>query len=414
MTTFFFHIPKTAGTSFKRVLERCFRHARDIDIPRAEAAKLMPAEDDDRCISGHFGGRLFGSPSSLIDKYPMIVSNPSAKVVCLLREPFEQAVSYYFHERELTGLQKVPESVEEFLEKPHAYLQSECLGLRTMNDLNSLLSSIWFWGISEDLEATTKALAERMGADVEQPPRLNVGRRKKDLDPLVLREHRARFEKTFELDMELYHRVRDALLNPSRTGLKWRPETQFLFGPKAQRNQETVAARDDGLHGVVEIAGVLLHDRNWRPRGVFSADEDVGISMFCVIREAAVGIEPALVIEAGGRVVFSAAFTPATPLDRPLSGDFVATAWVPRNMLNLGSFDVGASLSIPNPVRRVASLQRAASFAIDEARGPRSAAGSWKTPFPGYLRPLLDWEVAAPSSWAKEVLQLESQDDEDS
>lgn len=394
---FFFHIPKTAGTSFKRILERVFTHVRDAELSREQAALLSRERPSATCISGHFAGRLFGVPGALLEKYPHVSGNPSERVICLVRDPLEHAVSYYLHDRRRGGLESAGMSLESFLDQPHNLLQSRCLGITDRNVFPDALSSMWMWGLADDLALTVNALSERLGVGFGEPPRLNAASAWER--PAIPAGVRSRFQRKFELDYELYERVRDSVIAPSRARIDWDGTQQFLYGMAADLSGEITTLRFCESGGPPSgqqssIHAIRLHGRDGATKARFESDEDVGVTLTFFINAGDEGAEPALVVERDGAVAFSAAFTPDAGVSLRVGARVSATAWIPGNLLNVGLFSLGASLSIPSPVRRLHALHRALEFRVEEPSRPtRSAAGNWATPFPGAVRPLLDWTI---------------------
>ena len=66
---FFYHIPKTAGTSFKRVLEVWLQTARDEDLTDYDRKRLANSRQGNLCVHGHFGASLKSNSASLIERF---------------------------------------------------------------------------------------------------------------------------------------------------------------------------------------------------------------------------------------------------------------------------------------------------------------------------------------------------------
>lgn len=97
-TVIFLHIPKTAGTTFRGILERAYRPAqmREIygDIPEAITSfqSLPKAERKQiRCLLGHFE---FGLHTDLPQP---------ASYVTFLRDPIDRIISHYYYVRRSPG-----------------------------------------------------------------------------------------------------------------------------------------------------------------------------------------------------------------------------------------------------------------------------------------------------------------------
>ncbi len=75
------------------------------------------------------------------------------------------------------------------------------------------------------------------------------------------------------------------------------------------------------------------------------------------------------------------------------AGTYEATMWIPGNLMSEGTFYLSVALFIPSPFEIHAYAEKVISFAvIDEMKG-NSARGQYTQSFPGYIRPLLNWEA---------------------
>lgn len=79
---FFMHIPKTAGTSLRYLLEREYRPHLEAYYP-PQVPELLPVNSTASAVTGHFKWGFHGS-------YP-------ARYVTFLREPIQQVISHYRH-----------------------------------------------------------------------------------------------------------------------------------------------------------------------------------------------------------------------------------------------------------------------------------------------------------------------------
>jgi lipopolysaccharide transport system ATP-binding protein len=78
--------------------------------------------------------------------------------------------------------------------------------------------------------------------------------------------------------------------------------------------------------------------------------------------------------------------------ERP-RGHYVATAWIPGNLLAEGTYIVGAAISTLDPVWVHFFERDAVAFQVIDAGGGDSARGDYGGPIPGVVRPLLRWET---------------------
>lgn len=75
-------------------------------------------------------------------------------------------------------------------------------------------------------------------------------------------------------------------------------------------------------------------------------------------------------------------------------GSYVATAWVPGNLLAEGGFFINAGLVTLEPYKVVQFWEReAVSFQVIDRMEGDSARGDWAKDFGGILRPLLKWDT---------------------
>lgn len=75
-------------------------------------------------------------------------------------------------------------------------------------------------------------------------------------------------------------------------------------------------------------------------------------------------------------------------------GIFVSTAWIPGNFLAEGGLAVTAVLSTMDPVTVHFLEKDAVAFQVIDQVGPDTARGDYAGPFPGIVRPLVQWDTA--------------------
>jgi len=74
-------------------------------------------------------------------------------------------------------------------------------------------------------------------------------------------------------------------------------------------------------------------------------------------------------------------------------GYYEATMWIPGNLMSEGSFSLSVALFIPSPLELFVYAEKIISFnVVDEMKGD-SARGFYTQGFPGYVRPLLQWDA---------------------
>lgn len=142
------HIPKTGGTSFRRILEDTYRDAilEDYDWltrPKAFSGSTLDASDDEirdalkgiRCIHGHFAAQKYKRLQEIDGIRPIFIT--------WLRDPVERAISAYYFLRANPSEQSLEEmppwergaktmDAEEFLTKTKYGENRQAAQLRNM------------------------------------------------------------------------------------------------------------------------------------------------------------------------------------------------------------------------------------------------------------------------------------------
>jgi homopolymeric O-antigen transport system ATP-binding protein len=146
--------------------------------------------------------------------------------------------------------------------------------------------------------------------------------------------------------------------------------------------------------GNVLLRSIRVVDETGQLVDAVDVREPVGIEIGFTVRNANLPIFPKIkVVSADGNVAFNAMDTSSRWRESTPSGDYVATAWIPGNLLNEGLTTVEAGVVSLAGMKLFARamVRDAVSFHVqdlgdgDTARGP--FAGQWK----GVVRPLLDW-----------------------
>lgn len=400
MTCFFFHIPKTAGTSFKRVLEQWYNSARDVEFKDLDAAAQVLSSAtgrDEWCVHGHFSGRLHNKPGSLLTRYPWVRGNPDAKVITMLRDPVEHAISYYYH---LRREKRTPLKLLEFLSSEHKVSQSSALGVRHEDQIDQMLSSFAFIGVSDRLQDSINQCAAALGKRSATASHERIGTRDGQISAIGADEI-AEIERIFELDRKIYDRVKSNVVKnvqPVR-----RPEIQFeylfesdkLIATSAGRRSDAISTHEvDGEALAARLTKVEAVDERGAPSTEFVCNACVRIVIEFVVETGEINVEPALRVFREGATAFVVAYTPdARPTNTFGPGRHRVEAIIPANILNTGRYDIEASLNVVDvPVKRLDVSNPTLAIRIhDGALGERTAKGSYEFEFPGVVRPLVDW-----------------------
>lgn len=203
----YYHIPKTAGTSCKRVLEAWFpKLIRDREL--ALTTSLMKEAGEDSFLSGHFATRLVGHSLALLDLAPELRGASEHTVFTVLRDPLEHAVSAYYH---LRDIDKDPVGgLIRFLERGHPFQHSMALDIPSSEYIATALDSFSVVGDTSDLQRSLDVLADLLGKPRVEVPSVRIGTRDSQLISLTA-EERSRFEKRWSLEYEIYEAARDRL-----------------------------------------------------------------------------------------------------------------------------------------------------------------------------------------------------------
>lgn len=203
----FYHIPKTAGTSSRRVIEAWFPTIyRDYDYRSAPLD--ASADTSSVCLIGHFAGRLLGHELALLDLLPSLKGPNPETLFTVLREPLDHAVSAYYHMRDIDKDRLG--SLAEFLENGHPFQTSVVLGIPDSDCISPALDSFAVVGDTSDLQKTFDVLADQLEKPRLKVPTVRVGTRDAQVITLNASE-RSRFEKMWPLDFEIYEVARDRL-----------------------------------------------------------------------------------------------------------------------------------------------------------------------------------------------------------
>jgi lipopolysaccharide transport system ATP-binding protein len=122
----------------------------------------------------------------------------------------------------------------------------------------------------------------------------------------------------------------------------------------------------------------------------------VGIELaFTVLREGPPIFPKIKIVDERGDVAFNAMDTSPRWQDPSPPGDYVATAWIPGNLLNEGLMSVQVAVVSVGPVKLQphAGLTDAVSFHVQDPGEGDSARGLYQGQWRGVVRPLLNWTV---------------------
>jgi lipopolysaccharide transport system ATP-binding protein len=161
----------------------------------------------------------------------------------------------------------------------------------------------------------------------------------------------------------------------------------------SERVWREASAPGNDLARILSIR-VLPHEG--MPPGVVDVRRPIGIEIgFKVLRDGKPLFPKLKVLDQEGAVAFNAMDTDERWLPPTPPGRYVATAWIPANLLNEGSAIVEAaicSLDFPKLEHHAAVYEAVSIEVLDPGEGD-SARGRFGGQWRGVVRPLLDWTV---------------------
>ncbi len=121
--------------------------------------------------------------------------------------------------------------------------------------------------------------------------------------------------------------------------------------------------------------------------------EPVGIELRFRVLEAGPPVVPKIKLVAGGHIAFNAMDVDPRWLEPSPPGEYVATAWIPPNLLNEGLMRVDAAVcSIDSPkLHHHVSVHEAVTFHVQDPLEGDSSRGTFTGQWRGVVRPLLEW-----------------------
>ncbi len=211
----FTHIPKCAGSSFVRLLNRWFPktycklnqdETQDILLPK------IPTKDDEgrwlpevRCIHGHFNhGRGYGLPYY----YPEIT-----QYITVFRDPFDIVVSMYFffkakclagrflYRGKPVDIRDHYATVEHYVrDYPYWLFHHLPQEINAKNYREKLAQRFVYIGVFEEMDRSIESLAMILGKPPRTLPRVNVS----NYDEPVPTHLRKRFYDDYPLLLQIY------------------------------------------------------------------------------------------------------------------------------------------------------------------------------------------------------------------
>ncbi|HEX5582444.1 polysaccharide ABC transporter ATP-binding protein [Gaiella sp.] len=145
---------------------------------------------------------------------------------------------------------------------------------------------------------------------------------------------------------------------------------------------------------LAKILAIRVVPHEGLPPGVVDVRRPIAVEIsFKVLREGKPLFPKIKVLDQEGAIAFNAMDTDERWLEPTPPGEYVATAWIPANLLNEGSAIVEpaiCSLDFPK-LEHHAAVYEAVSFEVLDPSEGDSARGRFSGQWRGVVRPLLDW-----------------------
>jgi hypothetical protein len=151
----FLHVPKTAGTSLRRMMDLAFWGHPILNVPGGGPRR----ERIDRMSQSHFD-RYSVYRGHFLPEFSRRVRNPF--LFTFLRRPEDHLLSYYYH---YLSMGMMPSTFEAFLENSSSdnIMTRALAGKPSAEDAIEALAAMDFVGLTEEFEEDTKRLFEALG-----------------------------------------------------------------------------------------------------------------------------------------------------------------------------------------------------------------------------------------------------------
>ncbi len=147
--------------------------------------------------------------------------------------------------------------------------------------------------------------------------------------------------------------------------------------------------------GIATLIKVWAHDEQGKTQELFDITKSIGISMqYQVEKAGTICTHSYNFFNEDGINVFNTHDTNSELKDQPRDvGEYIATMWVPANLLAEGTVIVGVAVIKSDPFYIHFHEQHAISFTVMDYMRGDSARGKYTLGFPGLVRPLCQWHT---------------------
>jgi lipopolysaccharide transport system ATP-binding protein len=199
-------------------------------------------------------------------------------------------------------------------------------------------------------------------------------------------------------NMEAVSRLCDRaiLLDEGRIVLDGRSEevvAHYLQTTAGAGSSRTWSDDDAPGDDLVRLYSVRIVDEDGATTDYVDVRRPVGVELRFRVFEQGPPVVPKIKLVAGGIIAFNAMDTHPRWHDTSPPGEYVATAWIPGNLLNEGLISVDPAVcSIDSPkLHHHVSVHEAVSFHVQDPLEGDSSRGIFTGQWRGVVRPLLEW-----------------------
>ena len=146
---------------------------------------------------------------------------------------------------------------------------------------------------------------------------------------------------------------------------------------------------------VARLRAVRVRNEDGQSNEKMDIRKPVGIEMEYEVLKPGYKLMPTVVLhdEEGVRLFVSIEHDPAWRGRVRPSGRYRSTAWIPGNYLAEGTMFVDVEMWTIEPVMEQFCERQTVAFMVTDSCEGDSARGDWAGPFPGVVRPLLNWKT---------------------